>query len=130
MRPWRAEGFAANPVGYRSRPHDRGGGGIDSLARSMRDAPSAASIRCWRCWRRPNPGQHGREFLEMLYGFLLVSGNAYVERVDMDDAPRELYALRPDRVKAVASASGWPEAYRILRQRTISSACRAARCCT
>ena len=29
----------------------------------------------------------------------------------IDDAPRELYALRPDRVKAVASASGWPEAY-------------------
>jgi HK97 family phage portal protein len=60
---------------------------------------------------QPNPGQPGREFAEQLYGFLLVSGNAYVEKVEIDGAPRELHALRPDRVKAVASANGWAEAY-------------------
>ena len=47
----------------------------------------------------------------MLYGFLMVAGNAYVEKVEIDGVPRELYALRPDRVKAIASANGWPEAY-------------------
>lgn len=105
-----AEGFAANPVGYRSvRMIAEAAASIPWLAyeggAERSEHPLLALLA------RPNPGQHGREFLEMLYGFLLVSGNAYVERVDMDDAPRELYALRPDRVKAVASASGWPEVY-------------------
>jgi HK97 family phage portal protein len=47
----------------------------------------------------------------MLFGFLLVAGNAYVEKVELDGVARELYALRPDRVRAVASANGWPEAF-------------------
>jgi HK97 family phage portal protein len=60
---------------------------------------------------RPNPGQPGREFCEQLYGFLLVAGNAYVEKVEIEGLPRELHALRPDRMKAVASLNGWAEAY-------------------
>jgi HK97 family phage portal protein len=59
----------------------------------------------------PNPGQNGRTFLEAVHGFLLLSGNAYIEAVHAGGAPRELYALRPDRMKVVASTSGWPEAY-------------------
>ena len=48
----------------------------------------------------PNPRQSGAEFLEELYGHLLVSGNAYIEAVAVGNAVRELYCLRPDRVKA------------------------------
>jgi len=40
-----------------------------------------------------------------------VAGNAYVEKTEVEGAARELFALRPDRMKAVASTSGWPEAY-------------------
>ena len=47
----------------------------------------------------------------MLFGFLLVAGNAYIEKVELDGAPRELYALRPDRMKTIASNNGWPEAF-------------------
>jgi HK97 family phage portal protein len=64
-----------------------------------------------RLLEKPNPGQPGREFAEQLYGFLLVAGNAYVERAEIDGSPRELHALRPDRMKAVPSANGWAEAY-------------------
>jgi HK97 family phage portal protein len=60
---------------------------------------------------RPNPRQAGGEFLEALYGHLLVAGNAYVEAVTVDGDVRELYALRPDRVSVVPDASGWPAAY-------------------
>jgi HK97 family phage portal protein len=42
---------------------------------------------------------------------LLLAGNAYVEAVALDGAVRELYALRPDRMKAVPGADGWAEAY-------------------
>jgi len=60
---------------------------------------------------RPNPRQDGAGFLEALVSHLLLAGNAYVEAVALDDEVRELYALRPDRMKAVPGADGWAEAY-------------------
>jgi HK97 family phage portal protein len=55
--------------------------------------------------------------------YLLLAGNAYVEAVGISEASsgpshirsnlnvRELYALRPDRMKLVPGADGWPQAY-------------------
>ena len=62
---------------------------------------------------RPNPRESGIRFLESLYGHLMVSGNAYVEAVAVEGerAPRELYALRPDRMRVVPGPDGWPAAY-------------------
>lgn len=59
----------------------------------------------------PNPEQSGATLLEQLYGHLETSGNAYLEAVTLDGAVRELYALRPDRMKAIVGASGWAEAW-------------------
>jgi len=60
---------------------------------------------------RPNAREGGQRFLESLYGHLMVSGNAYVEAVSLDGAPQELHALRPDRMRVVPDADGWPAAY-------------------
>src|SRR6195256_7035262 len=60
---------------------------------------------------RPNPRADGGVFFEMLYAHLLLAGNAYVEAVALGDSLRELYALRPDRIKVVPGADGWAEAY-------------------
>lgn len=60
---------------------------------------------------RPNAREGGQRFLESVYGHLLVSGNAYVEAVQVEGAPRELHALRPDRMRVVPGADGWPSAY-------------------
>ena len=60
---------------------------------------------------RPNPRQDGGVFFEMLYAHLLLAGNAYVESVALDNAVRELYALRPDRIKLIPGPDGWAEAY-------------------
>ena len=60
---------------------------------------------------RPNPRQDGAALFEMLYAHLLLAGNAYVEGVALDDRVRELYALRPDRMKVVPGEDGWAEAY-------------------
>jgi HK97 family phage portal protein len=60
---------------------------------------------------RPNAREGGQRFLESLYGHLLVSGNAYVEAVQVEGAPRELHALRPDRMRVVPGQDGWPAAY-------------------
>jgi HK97 family phage portal protein len=65
--------------------------------------------------RRPNPRQDGASFLESIASHLLLAGNAYVEAVGLggeDGAQvRELYTLRPDRMKLVPGPDGWPRAY-------------------
>lgn len=60
---------------------------------------------------RPNPRQDGATLFESLYTHLLLAGNAYLEAVLLDGRPRELYALRPDRMRVVPGPDGWPAAY-------------------
>ncbi|HEX3859665.1 MAG TPA: phage portal protein [Pseudolabrys sp.] len=60
---------------------------------------------------RPNPRQDGASFLEAVTTHLLLAGNAYVEGVSIGDALRELYALRPDRMRVVPGVDGWPQAF-------------------
>lgn len=60
---------------------------------------------------RPNPRQDGASLFEALYAHMLLAGNAYLEGVALEDEVRELYALRPDRIKVVPGANGWAEAY-------------------
>jgi HK97 family phage portal protein len=60
---------------------------------------------------RPNPRQDGAALFESVYTHLLLAGNAYLEAVALEGAVRELYALRPDRMRVVPGADGWPAAY-------------------
>jgi hypothetical protein len=60
---------------------------------------------------RPNPICSAPDLLESWYGFLLVSGNAYLEAVALGGQLRELHALRPDRMKVIPGPDGWPEAF-------------------
>jgi HK97 family phage portal protein len=64
---------------------------------------------------RPNPRQDGATLMENIGAYLLLAGNAYVEAVSLPgeggDRVRELYTLRPDRMKVVPGPDGWPQAY-------------------
>jgi HK97 family phage portal protein len=60
---------------------------------------------------RPNPRQDGAALLEGVVAHLQLAGNAYIEAVTLDGRPRELHALRPDRMRVVPGSDGWPEAY-------------------
>ena len=68
---------------------------------------------------RPNPRQDGASFLDTVATHLLLSSNGYVEAVGLDGDGgnqgavhvRELYALRPDRMKVVPGPDGWPQGY-------------------
>jgi HK97 family phage portal protein len=66
---------------------------------------------------RPNPRQDGAALLESVASHLLLAGNAYVEAVSLggegvaSGSVRELYALRPDRMKVVPGPDGWPQAF-------------------
>ncbi len=62
---------------------------------------------------RPNPTQGGKELFEALFAFSLIAGNTYLEAVGpAASSPRELWALRPDRMKVIPGVQGVPEAYR------------------
>jgi len=61
---------------------------------------------------RPNAAQGKADFFEALYGYLLLTGNAYVEAVPGGgDLPGELHVLRSDRMNVVPGNDGWPVAY-------------------
>jgi HK97 family phage portal protein len=56
----------------------------------------------------PNPEQSGAELLEAFYGHLQIAGNSWLEIVTLEGTPREICALRPDRVRIIPGTSGWP----------------------
>lgn len=62
---------------------------------------------------RPSPATDARAFLETIYGHLQLNGNAYIEATAHDTlgVPRELHAVRPDRMRVVPGPDGWPKAY-------------------
>ena len=84
----------------------RGTGGRDAL-REIEDHPLL------RLLRRPNPEQGYAAWAEQLVSFLLISGNGYIEAVGPDrGAPRELYALRPDRMRVLPDPALRVKGYR------------------
>ncbi len=62
---------------------------------------------------RPNPMQGRSAFIQAVIGFLLISGNSYLERVgpSFTQSPRELWIKRPDRMQVEAGRTGIPSGY-------------------
>lgn len=60
---------------------------------------------------RPNPTEAGIEYFQSLYSYLLLSGNSYALASSVNNVPSELYMLRPDRMKVVASDTAVPKSY-------------------
>jgi len=104
------EGFMRNAIVYRA---------VRMIAEATASVPwllydGAAEVDdhpLLKLLAQPNRQQAGADFREAVVGYLLTAGNAYIEAVAVDGAPRELYALRPDRMKVVPGPDGWPEAY-------------------
>ncbi|HMM15380.1 MAG TPA: phage portal protein, partial [Parvibaculum sp.] len=104
------EGFERNAVAYRCvRMIAEAAASVPWLlydgARELDEHPLLSLLE------HPNPHESGADLFESWYGHLQVAGNSYMELVELDGTPRELYALRPDRMKVVPGHSGWPEAY-------------------
>ncbi|HWU62298.1 MAG TPA: phage portal protein [Ensifer sp.] len=104
------EGFMRNPVAYRAvRMIAEAAASVPWL---VTDAGAEAEDHALKgLLARPNPRQGGAEFMEALYGHLLLSGNAFVEPVEVGGDVRELHLLRPDRIRVIEGTDGWPSAY-------------------
>ncbi|HWJ72106.1 MAG TPA: phage portal protein [Kaistia sp.] len=104
------EGFMKNAVVYRA---------VTMIAESAASVPLSvfdgtgekADHPLLALLAEPNRHQSGTAFFEALYANLLIAGNAYAELVMLGGEPAELHALRPDRMKVVPGADGWPEAF-------------------
>lgn len=59
----------------------------------------------------PNPHSSRHSLIIQLVSFLLLAGNSYLEVVRLDGRLRELHVLRPDRMRIVPGARGYPESY-------------------
>ena len=104
-------GFQGNPIGFRC---------VKMLSEAAAALPLICQDHARRyeqhpmldLIRRPNGAQGKAELFEAIYGFLLLTGNAYVEAVPGSGAlPGELHVLRSDRMSLVPGEDGWPIAY-------------------
>ncbi|MFO6463678.1 phage portal protein [Jannaschia sp. KMU-145] len=103
-------GFTGNPVGFRA---------VKLIAEAAAAVPIVCADAEGRCdvhpvlelLSRPNGAQGRSEWLEGLFGQLLLTGDAYVEAVGSGGLPVELHVLRSDRMSVVPGADGWPVAY-------------------
>jgi phage portal protein BeeE len=62
---------------------------------------------------KPNEFMSQQEFVEAFVAFALIAGNSYMDMVGPSDVapPRELWPLRPDRVKIVPHATNYVAGY-------------------
>lgn len=61
--------------------------------------------------KRPNLFESRQELLVRLYSFLLLSGNSYLEPIMLDGVVKEIFVLRPDRMKISVGPKGYPSKY-------------------
>ncbi|MDD7909149.1 phage portal protein [Pseudovibrio exalbescens] len=104
------EGYLKNPIAYRAiRMISEAAASLPLVVKEGAHEVHAHPVL--DLLAKPAPGEDASGFLETVFGHLLVSGNAYIEAVELEGSLRELHTLRPDRVKVVPGPKGWVEAY-------------------
>lgn len=104
------EGFTKNAIVYRA---------VRMIAEAAASTPltlfengvEITDHRLLDIVKRPNRFESNQDLMETWFGHILIYGNAYLEVVCIDGCPRELYALRPDRMKVIPGGDGWPQGY-------------------
>jgi len=111
FREFAKEGYQDNAIVHRS-------------VKLIADSTSAVKLRLYdddvevinhevlTLLNRPNPSQSGSEYFQSLISYLMISGNTYMLKDTVGDTPpRELYILRPDRIKIKSKKTMIPESY-------------------
>lgn len=62
-------------------------------------------------FNRPNPFQSYGDYIRAKVSFLMLAGNGYEERFMVGSEVKEIYQLRPDRMKIMPASNGIPAAY-------------------
>lgn len=56
-------------------------------------------------WNNPNPMQSREQFVENAIAYLMIAGNSYIEQIKLNNLPKEIYTLRPDRMVIIPGDS-------------------------
>ena len=104
------QGYRRNIIAYKA---------ISTVARSAACIPLRVKLGekladethpLCRLLKRPNPWQGGAALIESLVAYYMIAGNTYLEGVgaygEGISIPRELYAVRPDRMRVVPGKVG------------------------
>ncbi len=95
------DGFLSNPIAQRA---------VRIVAEGIGQAPIGCDDPDLRALIDATSA--GQSLVETLAAHVLLHGNGYVQIVkDASGRPVELFALRPERVTAIAGPDGWPKAY-------------------
>ncbi len=109
-RAFAREGYTQNVIAYRCiRMLAEGAAAVPLLAYDGKAELSEHPFL--KVLARPNPWTGGPELIDAAVSYLKISGNAFFEAVELDGEIRELYTLRPDRMRAIAGRRGYPEAW-------------------
>jgi len=105
------EGYKKNAIVYRCvNEISKGASSVDYLLKSGDDVIEQHPLI--NLMDRPNPLQSKSEFMNAMFGFLMLSGNAYVLKVGSElGKPRELHLLRPDRIVIKGGNKAIPQRY-------------------
>ena len=97
------EGYERNAIANRC---------VRLICEAAASVPLKASIEAAQSLLdHPNPDQSGPELFEAFLGYLQVAGNAYLELARLEGEPRELFVLRPDRMRVLPGPRGWPDGW-------------------
>jgi HK97 family phage portal protein len=104
------EGYTKNPIAFRAiRLVAETASAVPWLLYEGRDERSDHPLL--NLMKRPNTSEAGATFFEALFGYLLISGNAYLQFINAPRLTATLHLLRPDRMRALAGDDGWTEGY-------------------
>jgi HK97 family phage portal protein len=106
------EGFTRNVVAYRCIEEIGKGVASVPLVLFAGEKEADQNHEVLQRLKRPNPMQSWYTFVSHVIGYFLIAGNTYLEQVaPVGSPPRELYALRPDRMTVIPGSRGFPQAY-------------------
>jgi len=105
------EGYLKNAIVYRCvNEISKGASAVPLLLKNGDDKVEDHELLS--LLNRPNPLQSYSEFFNSLFGYVLLSGNAYILKVGGENgAPKELHQLRPDRIQIKGSGNAIPDRY-------------------
>lgn len=96
------EGYQRNAIAYRCiRLIAEAAASVNLGIRHSKSDPDIANLL-----KNPNPLMTRIEFFENFYGYLQLSGNSFIEAVELDGKPVALFNLRPDRMRAITDSKG------------------------
>ena len=104
------EGYTRNPIVFRAiRLVAETASAVPWLLYEGREERSEHALLS--LIKQPNSAEAGATFFEALFGYLLISGNVFIQVNNAPGIAPSLHLLRPDRINVIAGNDGWTDGF-------------------